>query len=75
VLVLVLYVMNPEVTALYRHPSILLFICPLLLYWISRVWILTRRGLMHDDPVIFALRDRLSYFVGILAALAMYFAL
>jgi 4-hydroxybenzoate polyprenyltransferase/phosphoserine phosphatase len=75
VLVLVLYVMNPEVTALYRHPSVLLFICPLLLYWISRVWILTRRGLMHDDPVIFALRDRLSYFVGILAGLAMYFAL
>lgn len=75
VLVLVLYVMNPEVTALYRHPSVLLFICPLLLYWISRVWILTKRGRMHDDPVIFALHDRLSYLVGLLAGLAMYFAL
>lgn len=75
VLVLVLYVMNPEVTALYRHPSILLFICPLLLYWISRIWMLTKRGKMHDDPVIFALRDRMSYVVGMLAGLAMYFAL
>jgi 4-hydroxybenzoate polyprenyltransferase/phosphoserine phosphatase len=75
VLVLVLYVMNPEVTVLYRRPSVLLFICPLLLYWISRVWILTTRGLMHDDPVIFALRDWPSYLVGILAGLAMYLAL
>jgi 4-hydroxybenzoate polyprenyltransferase len=75
VLVLVLYVMNPEVTALYRHPSALLFICPLLLYWISRVWMLTTRGMMHDDPIIFALHDRLSYFVGLLAGLAMYFAI
>jgi hypothetical protein len=38
-------------------------ICPLLLYWISRVWLLTTRGLMHDDPVVFALRDRLSLVV------------
>jgi len=75
VLVLVLYVMNPEVTALYRHPSALLFICPLLLYWISRIWMLTTRGLVHDDPIVFALRDRLSYFVGLLAGLVMYFAI
>jgi 4-hydroxybenzoate polyprenyltransferase len=75
VLVLVLYVMNPEVTVLYRHPSALLFICPLLLYWISRVWMLTTRGMMHDDPIIFALQDRLSYFLGLLAGLAMYFAI
>jgi hypothetical protein len=67
--------MNPEVTALYHRPSILLFICPLLLYWISRVWILTTRGVMHDDPVIFALRDWPSYLVGLLAGLAMYLAL
>ena len=75
VLVLVLYVMNPEVTVLYRHPSALLFICPLLLYWISRVWMLTMRGMMHDDPIIFALHDRLSYFVGFLAGLSIYLAI
>ncbi len=75
VLVLVLYVMNPEVTALYRHPSALLFICPLLLYWISRVWMLTTRGMMHDDPIVFALHDRLSYVVGLLAGLVMFFAI
>ncbi len=75
VLVLVLYVMNPEVTVLYRHPDALLFICPLLLYWISRTWILTTRGMMHDDPIIFALHDRLSYLVGFLAGLSMYLAI
>ena len=75
VLVLVLYVMNPEVTVLYRHPSVLLFICPLLLYWISRIWMLTTRGMMHDDPIIFALHDRLSYFVGLLAGLSIYLAI
>jgi len=75
VLVLVLYVMNPEVTVLYRHPAALLFICPLLLYWISRVWILTTRGMMHDDPIIFALHDRLSYLVGLFAGVSMYLAI
>ena len=37
--------------------------CPLLLYWISRAWLLAHRGLMHDDPVVFALKDRASWIV------------
>jgi hypothetical protein len=40
------------------------FVCPVLLYWISRIWFLSHRGLMQDDPVKFALTDRLSWLCG-----------
>lgn len=69
VLVVALYINSPEVKELYGTPEVLWLLCPLLVYWISRVWLLARRGEMHDDPVVFALRDRTSYVVGVLAAL------
>jgi hypothetical protein len=61
VLVLALYINSAEVALLYHHPEGLWFICPLLLYWISRVWLLARRGAMHEDPVLFAIEDRHSH--------------
>lgn len=67
VLVVALYINSPAVSELYRAPALLWLLCPLLLYWISRVWLLARRGQMHDDPVVFALRDRTSYIIGALA--------
>jgi 4-hydroxybenzoate polyprenyltransferase len=74
-LVLAFYVwQSDEVVALYRHPLLLLLACPLLLFWISRVWWLARRGAMDDDPVIFALRDWASYSIGALALLVMWLA-
>jgi len=60
VLVLVLYLRSPEVTLLYRHSEMLRLICPVLLYWFGRIWIVAGRGTMHSDPIIFALRDRAS---------------
>ena len=60
VLVLALYINSNASAALYRSPQFLWLLCPLLLYWISRVWIIAHRGLMHDDPVVFAARDRSS---------------
>lgn len=74
VLVLVLYVMSPEVRGLYHRPAVLLLLCPLFLYWISRIWVKARRGEVPQDPVVFALRDRTSYIAGILAALILYAA-
>ncbi len=74
VLVFALYLHGDEVKALYTQPSVLWFICPLILYWITRVWLLTHRGRMHDDPVIFAVRDRPSYLIGALALLVAYLA-
>ncbi|MGP6086395.1 UbiA family prenyltransferase [Antarctobacter jejuensis] len=60
VLVLVLYVDSPEVTDLYKTPSLLWGIGAVLLYWISRTVMIASRGGMHDDPVVFAARDRVS---------------
>ena len=60
VLVLALYVNSTASEALYRHPHALWLLCPVLLYWISRAWLVAHRGAMHDDPVIFALTDWVS---------------
>ncbi len=60
VLVMALYVNSPAVVALYPQPAALWGICLVLLYWISRVVLVTHRGQMHDDPVVFAARDRVS---------------
>lgn len=66
-LVMALYVSSDEVTELYSHPKLLWIICPLLLYWIGRIWILAHRGQLHEDPIVFALKDKPSYLVGIAA--------
>jgi 4-hydroxybenzoate polyprenyltransferase len=66
VLVLALYINSPESLALYSHPMRLWLLCPALLYWVSRVWIVAHRGDMHDDPVIFAATDRVSQVVILL---------
>ncbi len=64
VLVLALYLHTPEVTALYRHPDALWLMCPVMLYWFGRIWIIAGRGDMHSDPIVFALRDRTSLLVA-----------
>jgi len=66
VLVLALYINSPDVRLLYSRPEALWLLCPLLIYWITRVWFLAHRGLLHEDPVLFALRDWRSY--GVAAA-------
>ena len=70
VLVLALYINSPAIEALYTQPKMIWTLCVLMLYWISRVWMMAQRGLMHDDPVVFALKDRQSLAIGVLAALA-----
>lgn len=74
VLVLALYVNSEAVLKLYHRPILLLLVCPLLLFWISRVWLLAHRGQMHDDPVVFALKDVSSYVVGALTIFVLWLA-
>ena len=59
---------NGATVALYRQPQLIWLACPLLLFWVTRTWMLTHRGEMHDDPVVFALKDRASLLVGLLFA-------
>ena len=63
-LVLALYVNGESASQLYSHPAVLWILCPILLYWISRIWLLAARGQMHDDPVLFAVKDGTSYYVA-----------
>ena len=73
-LVLALYVSSEKSISLYSRPAVLWMICPLLLYWISRVWLITCRGKMREDPVVFAVRDKVSYLVGMLILIAPFLA-
>lgn len=70
VMVLALYINSPESLKLYARPQVLWLLCPLLLYWISRAWIIAHRGNMHDDPVVFAATDRGSQIIVLLFAVA-----
>jgi 4-hydroxybenzoate polyprenyltransferase len=64
ILVLALYVNDSHTAQLYRTPRLIWLACPLLLFWITRAWLIAHRGEMHDDPIVFALRDRASWVVG-----------
>ena len=75
VLVLALYINSEQVIALYRLPLALWLVCPLLLFWTSRMWLLAHRGKIHDDPIVATVRDPASYLIGLLVALVMYLAL
>jgi 4-hydroxybenzoate polyprenyltransferase len=75
VLVLALYVDSTASESLYRHPHYLWMLCPLLLYWISRTWAVAHRGVMHDDPVVFAAMDKVSRVLLLISAGIVAFAI
>lgn len=60
VLVLALYVNAPKVAELYQTPEALWGVCAVLLYWLTRTVMIAHRGWMHDDPVVYAARNRIS---------------
>jgi 4-hydroxybenzoate polyprenyltransferase len=74
ILVLALYVNSPDISVLYKHPKVAWLLVPIMLYWISRVWMQTYRGKMNDDPLVFALKDPISLVTGLSAALVLVIA-
>ena len=70
VIILSLYVHSQEVGILYRNPESLLLLCPIILYWLSRLWLKAHRGNLHEDPITLAIRDPVSYAVGAASGLA-----
>ncbi len=72
VVVLALYIQSPDVNGLYERPAFLWAACLFSAYWLGRAVLLANRGAVHDDPVVFAVRDRTSWLTGagILAAFA-----
>ncbi|MEX1997154.1 MAG: UbiA family prenyltransferase [Candidatus Andersenbacteria bacterium] len=67
--ILALYISSEEIYSLYQTPILLWLLVPLQLYWISRIWFLAHRGVLEDDPLIFAMRDTVSYLVAACAML------
>jgi 4-hydroxybenzoate polyprenyltransferase/phosphoserine phosphatase len=64
VLVLALYIQDGQAAYLYATPQLIWLACPVMLFWISRAWLIAHRGRMHDDPIVFALKDKVSWGVG-----------
>jgi 4-hydroxybenzoate polyprenyltransferase len=65
VLVLALYINDASTGLLYQDQRWMWAACPLLMFWLSRLWLLAHRGQMHDDPIVFALRDNVSRVTGL----------
>jgi 4-hydroxybenzoate polyprenyltransferase len=75
VIVFSLYLDSPDVSILYSNPRVLWITSLLFLFWVSRIWMLTVRGKMTDDPIIYTLKDWVSYLILVLVALCILFAM
>jgi 4-hydroxybenzoate polyprenyltransferase len=71
VLVLALYLNSDAVVKLYRTPEVVWGAVPVMLFWVSWMWMQAHRGNMHDDPLVFALKDRASLFAGLVFAIVL----
>lgn len=63
ILVLALYLNSPEAAIMYKDPQVLLLLFPFILYWLCRIWLLATQGKVHDDPVMFTIKDKVSYYI------------
>ena len=68
VLVLALYIDSDAVRRQYNHPEIIWLVCPLLLYWINKLWLNSQRREIEDEPLIWAMTNRVSRTVAVISA-------
>ena len=74
VVVLALYLNSDAVVKLYQQPVVMWSAVPVMLFWISWMWMKAHRGEMHDDPLLFAVRDKASLLSGCAFALVLFVA-
>jgi 4-hydroxybenzoate polyprenyltransferase len=75
VLVLALYIDSEDVAVLYSEPRLIWFLCPVMLYWVCRMWLLAARGQVDEDPVVFAAKDRRTYLLGLVCIVVLWLAI
>jgi len=75
VAVFAMYINAPDITQLYSMPVLLWAICPFLLYLFARIWIQAQKGLLHEDPVLFAMTDHRSQLIAVLCAAIIWLAI
>ena len=73
-LVIALYLRSENVMSLYVQPLAIWLLIPILLFWVSWVWFKSSRGEMHDDPIVFAAKDKTSLSVAATIALVFIYA-
>ena len=73
-LVLALYVQSEDIVSLYAQPLAIWLVLPILLFWVSWVWLKAERGEMHDDPIVFAASDKASLVVTVLTVVVFIYA-
>lgn len=69
------YISGNDVTVLYRDPTLLWLSLPLMILWLSRVWLLASRGKLHEDPVVFAMTDGMSLLIGVAVIIVVFLAI
>jgi len=72
--VFILYLQSDKVKELYQNPQLLWLLSPIFLYWVSRIWILSTRGKVSEDPVLFVLKDPVTYVIAAVCGLIMLLA-
>ena len=74
VVIFAIYISSPDVMPLYHKPHLLWLIMPLMILWLCRIWLLASRGGLHEDPLIFAVTDRMSLLIGAATAVVVLLA-
>ncbi len=74
VLILALYISSPAVVPLYQQPLWLWGLIVLTLFWLTRIWLLASKGEADEDPVVFALKDKMSWLIALFSLLFFYMA-
>lgn len=75
VIILALYINSDEVAANYSHPQVIWLTCPLLLYWVNKLWLNAQRKELADDPLVWALENRVSRGIAVMCALLLLIAI
>ena len=76
IVIMLLYLTNDAMpSGFYDNPKWLYAVPALMMMWLMRIWLLSNRMQLDDDPVVFALKDRTSLLLGLLAAIAFVMAL
>ncbi|MDP1723455.1 MAG: UbiA family prenyltransferase [Alphaproteobacteria bacterium] len=71
VLVLALYLQSDDIIRLYAIPELIWATVPIILYWVSWMWMQAHRGNMHDDPLVFAVKDKASLITGVVFSIVL----
>jgi 4-hydroxybenzoate polyprenyltransferase len=69
------YISGRDVVTLYREPKLLWLMMPLMILWLCRVWLLASRGELNEDPVIFAITDKMSLLIGLAVVVIAFLAM